>query len=48
MEISIYREPEKIVVIIEHNFTVTTYQFYNATITEIGEFLRALQGDDEK
>lgn len=42
MEISIYREREKTVVIIEANFTVTTYQFYNTELSEIAEFIKVI------
>lgn len=42
MEITILRDGEKTIVVIEKNFESTTYNFFNASLTEIAEFVKAL------
>jgi len=42
MEIGIFQEHEKITVVVEMNFTVTTYKFFNTSLSDIAEFIKVI------
>ena len=47
MEVGIFKNGEKITVVIESNFTVTTYNFFDVTLLEVAQFIKILTSDDE-